>query len=424
MNGCWRDMKSSFPLWFWAATVVLLLAVASCTRQPEVQPVDTSAEQASTNLLLSESPAIPPPVIVGPSNIVPLVNPPVTSAPAPVQRFNFNWAVIESSDYKRYAANLRAIGFPEELVRAIVAADLNKHYESREAPLRLKPVPHDASPVERQRLPTASDQERMVQLRDVQREKQAALKEILGIDVPRELLRTPTSRNYEAYEYALSLLPPEKRDAVQMAQENEWMADDMKKSLDRQAYVEAYRQICEERNTVLRQILTPEEIEGFEMNSTPAATELARRTIGMEPTEAEFQAMARIAWQNWVDTGGVYGIWRAVSVPPEQIAAANERMTAALKDTLGPDRYLDYQLATSEVGQQLRNLAARYDLSRETLAQAFDLESQRDRVLKLPDPAELQSRLAELNQRMEAALGASTWQAWQDGRTRRVNLEP
>ena len=31
--------------------------------------------------------------------------------------------------------------------------------------------------------------------------------------------------------------------------------------------------------------------------------------------------MFRIAYKNWFDTGGVYGRWRAIPVPPEQIAA-------------------------------------------------------------------------------------------------------
>ena len=43
--------------------------------------------------------------------------------------------------------------------------------------------------------------------------------------VPREILRTPISRNYEAYEYAISLLPVEKRDAVQLAQETSGTQD-------------------------------------------------------------------------------------------------------------------------------------------------------------------------------------------------------
>ncbi len=359
-------------------------------------------------------------------------------APKPAARTSeraaFDWSVVETTDYKQYVANLRSLGFPEELVQAIVIADLNKLYEPREAPLRPKVVPFDAPVSQRQSKVTQEDLDRMTQLRDVQMEKQAVIKEILGIYVPREIIKTPTAMNYDAYEHALSSLPPEKRDAAQIALENEWFADSVNKHLDRASYVEVYRQTRAERNAALAAILTPEEFQRFEMNSTPAGTELARRTIGMEPTEDEFPAMFRIAWDHWVESGGVGGLWRAERVPPEQIAAADEKMNGRLMETLGADRYLDYQMATTETGQQLRNLAARYDLPRETVAQAFQLQIEADQLNKTlarssqpgnpSDHSQVQARLTELQQQTGQILGPTIWQAWTDGRNRRVKLEP
>jgi hypothetical protein len=351
----------------------------------------------------------------------------------------FDWAAVESSDYKVYAANLRALGFPEDLVRAIVIFDINALYAPREAPLRSKPVAPDAPPKERQTMPTAADADRLRQLRNIEIEKQAALKDILGIDVPRAIMRTPVSRNFEGYEFALATLPLEKRNKTQAIVEDEWLAADEIKGLDRPAFVEGYRRIREERDANLKQILTPEEFERFEMHSTPAGTHLARRTVGMEPTEAEFAAMFRIEWQNWVDTGGVFGLYRAAPVPTGQIAAADQRMVAALQSTLGPDRYLDYQMSASDTGQRLRNFAARYDLPRETLVQVFQLQMETDQLAKemararvgnLPParvpavPSRLQSRYTALQQQTEQALGVMLWQAWKDGRNVRVKLDP
>lgn len=359
-------------------------------------------------------------------------------APKPTARTSgppaFDWRVVETTDYKQYAANLRLLGFPEELVRAIVTADINKLYEPREAPLRPRVVPFDAPVSQRQSKVTQEDMDRMYQLRAVQIEKQAALKEILGIYVPREIMRTPTAMNYTAYEHALNLLPPEKRDAAQIALENEWFVDSVNKYLDRASYVDAYRHTRAERNAALAAILTPEEFQLFEMNSTPAGTELARRTIGMEPTDEEFREMFSIAVDHWVETGGVGGLWRAERVPPEQIAAADQRMDARLQELLGPERYVDYQMATTETGQQLRNLAARYDLPRETVVQVFQLQSEADQILNMitrsPQPEnptkqlQLQVRLTDLQRQSENLLGPSFWQAWMDGRNQRVKLEP
>jgi len=349
------------------------------------------------------------------------------------------WEDIESSDYKKYINGLRTAGFPEELIRAIIIADVESLYAAREERLRAKPVPHDAAVAERQAPPTAEDWDRLRQLRQVEVEKQAVLKEILGIDVPREMFRTPTSRNYEAYDYALEQIPPERREIVQAALENFWQADDELKQLDHASYVQAYRQKREEFNATALQVLTPAEFERFEMNSTPAGTELARRTTGMDPNDDEMLAMFQLAYKCWNDSGGVYGLWHAVRVPSEQIAAAEQAMETGLQQALGPDRYLDYQMAVTATGQQLRNLAARYDIPRETIAQAFALQTEADQLARTArvanatvsadgsSPAPAQSpaqKLAEVQAQLEQVLGTEVWQAWQDGRRRQVSLDP
>src|SRR5690242_13687140 len=44
---------------------------------------------------------------------------------------HFDWRMVESEDYKKYIANLRSIGCPEETIRDIITADVNKLFESR-----------------------------------------------------------------------------------------------------------------------------------------------------------------------------------------------------------------------------------------------------------------------------------------------------
>lgn len=439
-------MRASSQIWLLSVTGVLLTAanlfvarlpVSSETRagqavtgSPEILPTDQKAPVGSPSDTASSSVA----AVALPRASASKRNP-ASSTTGPA----FDWAAVESSDYKVYAANLRALGFPEDLIRAIVTFDINALYAPREAPFRSKPVAPDAPRNERQTMPTLADADRLRQLRDIEIEKQAALKDILGIDVPRPIMRTPVSRNFDGYEFALATLPSEKRNRAQAIVEDEWLAADMIKGLDRPAFVEGYRRIREERDANLKQFLTPAEFERFEMHSTPAGTHLARRTVGMEPTEAEFAAMFKIEWQNWVDTGGVYGLYRAAPVPPEQIAAADQRMVAALQSTLGSERYLDYRMAGSTTGQQLRNFAARYDLTREKLVLAFQLQAEADQLVKemararvgtfapakAPAvPSQLQTRYTVLQQQTEQVLGVTLWQAWKDGRNLRVKLDP
>src|SRR5258708_18824466 len=51
----------------------------------------------------------------------------------------FNWTQVESSDYRTYMANLRAIGCPESTIRDIIGADVTKMYMNRIAGLRPMP---------------------------------------------------------------------------------------------------------------------------------------------------------------------------------------------------------------------------------------------------------------------------------------------
>src|SRR5687767_2211955 len=48
----------------------------------------------------------------------------------------FKWSPVESSDYNEYMANLQQMGFPQELVREIIIADVNNLYAPREDPLK------------------------------------------------------------------------------------------------------------------------------------------------------------------------------------------------------------------------------------------------------------------------------------------------
>lgn len=47
----------------------------------------------------------------------------------------FHWSQIESTDYRIYIANLRAIGCPEQTIRDIISADVDSLYASRREPL-------------------------------------------------------------------------------------------------------------------------------------------------------------------------------------------------------------------------------------------------------------------------------------------------
>jgi hypothetical protein len=233
-------------------------------------------------------------------------------------------------------------------------------------------------------------------------------------------------------------LPPEKQQQALEIYEKEILLDDLNQARGLRGAEEmaAYRKVNEERDTALKELLTPDEFERFIMNATPPGSEMQRRVMGMEPTDEELLAMWKITHEQWKEQGGVFGRWRADRVPEEQIRAADEKLEKNMRETLGPDRYLDYQLATSGTGQQLKNFAARYDLPRETLSNAFHLQKEIDRLesmeqLKsrygLPNAGPSASAGRTLDQarsEMEKALGADLYNTWNEGRSLKYDLQP
>jgi hypothetical protein len=131
------------------------------------------------------------------------------------------FAAIYSRDPKQFAANLRAIGCPEETVKDILIAEVNRGYAAEEKTLRPTPADHvpfgwSAKTTEGKIL------ERRQRSAAVAREKQATLRNALGYEVPVKMPNYAMTRSDEAFEDFLKTLPPEKRVIAQQAQENYW----------------------------------------------------------------------------------------------------------------------------------------------------------------------------------------------------------
>src|SRR4030095_7544036 len=93
-----------------------------------------------------------------------------------------DWRIVESEDYKKYIANLRAIGCPEETIRDIIIADVNKLFESRR-----KEASGSTNKFEYWKVGTffteMFNEDKLKKNRELTKEKNALLKELLGIEV-------------------------------------------------------------------------------------------------------------------------------------------------------------------------------------------------------------------------------------------------
>ena len=97
----------------------------------------------------------------------------------------FNWREVESSDFRKYIANLRSIGCPEETIRDIIITDVNKLYAAKLATVtgRTKDFKFWKSGNAKTKLASESRK----QLRELQNEKRELIKDLLGVDLDQEL---------------------------------------------------------------------------------------------------------------------------------------------------------------------------------------------------------------------------------------------
>jgi hypothetical protein len=345
-------------------------STASTSQEVKAQSSATSAEAQSS----IPAPADPP-------------------APAEPQ---LSWRDLESEDYHKYIANLRAFGCPEQTIRDLVIADINKLYADREKPLKSKPQPTPDNPAgetDQQKL------DRLQKLRALQQEKRWAVKELLGIDIPLDLLPSSGSRDYHAFELAFKYLPAEKRDAVQFLQESYWQQSDALKTKypnTRSAeYVAESRQLKDTMRQELAKILTPQELEDFDLRTSTTAKQLsANLATYFRPTEEEFrqlyrasrdreEALERLAASTTQPTQPVdpnnpkaLAQQRAAERQARELArnAIVDKSNEQLKTALGEERYTEYQRSQDRTYDLLARLGTRYNLSQEAVLQAYELQ--------------------------------------------------
>ena len=295
----------------------------------------------------------------------------------------FHWREVESADYKEYIAKLRDIYCPEETIRDIIVADINKLYVAREAALKV-PGDEEAS--------TSSDRarriapfERRKQLREIQKEKNALLKELLGIDLPLDPLRGRGDRNYELFEAAFKSLPAEKRELVREIQETYWQTSDNLK--DKYAnkrtaeYIEEYKRANVERKAQLANVLTPDELDEYEMRTTNVGPNMQSSLEGFNPTEDEFKTIYRIRKAIEEPYGGLLGAGASLDVEgnvtvQDQRAYSDRQKEIAdkIKEALGPERAREYELSQDYNYRSLRQLGDRFGLAPEVVTQSYDLQ--------------------------------------------------
>lgn len=317
-----------------------------------------------------------------------------------------SWQALEASDYPAYIENLRSFGCPEETIRDIIIADIAKLYAQMRSTLRQQAqggrywLTVDKTETPQVRL----------RLRELEKEEQKLVKDLLGVELKRELSKY-TGEEFSV-ENTLSFLPAEKREQVAAMQEK---YGELTQDIHARARglllpedEEALRKIQLQRDAELAQILSPEELEGYQMRHSETANAVRESLDGFQPSEEEFQKIFRLqkAFDDQFDQplAGMDENALAMRAKAEETAAA--AWDGELQKALGPQRYAEYERTQDQEFRMLQQLGERYELPKEAINSVYDMKLAAERQKQ---QVELNANLTEQQrEQMLAAIARET----------------
>jgi hypothetical protein len=274
------------------------------------------------------------------------------------------WASLQTDDLPDLVARLRAAGFPKDVVRAIMAGLIGEQFAARRRALD----PDEASRAFwKDRSPDPRHQLAQFQL---YREQEQALRTLLGADTA-----STDPMTQARFRARFGALPPEKLDAVRQLVED----------FDRKRLELYYNtgtlnpadtgRLDRELRTALAGLLTPAELEDYDLRNSNTGRSLRNELVAFNPTEAEFRAIFKVRQAfdeqfNFSYTG----------VPSQELMArqsdARRQMLDQIKAQLGAERGAEYERATNSAYRQTSQLVARLELPADTTMKLWQVQQE------------------------------------------------
>ncbi|MBI5773072.1 MAG: hypothetical protein HZA89_04925 [Verrucomicrobia bacterium] len=321
--------------------------------------------------------------------------PRITTQILTVEKTNdFRWVQLESEDYRAYIQRLRAIGCPEQTIRDILIADIDKLMAPRlraAGPPRKEPLTY-WQPEEQELLNNFDARASLRAQRDVDFEKREIIRELMGVDLVGERMKVLGQEDY--YGRRLAFLPEEKRGQARLLLEK---FTDEEQAIRSKVWEEGepltaadtakLRQLREQQQAELTRLLSPEELRQYELWLSPSANAVRDAVYGMNASEDEFQKIYRLQKKfddAWPD-----------STPPEDADARAKweqermQMEQQIRAQLGEQRYAEFERGQDADFRELNATATRYQLPADVPATIYEIKlavlDQRAKVLA--DPA-------------------------------------
>ncbi len=343
----------------------------------------------------------------------------------------FQWASVESPDYRAYIANLRAIACPEETVRDIIIADVSKLFASRVAALYPSPKDFKFWKVE-DRANRTEERAREQKRRALDKEKGELIKELLGVDYETETARWDGRPDED--DWRTGFLSEEKQAQLKTLQ-------DKFRELERAARSEAdgggnspearakFAALRAQRESEMAQLLGPQEYEEYQLRNSWTARNMRENLASFTPSEEEFRQVFQLRKTFDEQFGFTRG--GGDDAAREQRRLAQQQLDEQVKATLGEQRWHDYQLAQDERFRDLNEFTERNQLPRSTAESVYDMRRVAEEARKKVEAdqtiaadlrtATLAALAEETRRSVSAALGEEAWKDYQRRDARWIN---
>lgn len=287
--------------------------------------------------------------------------------PAPVATSEL-WATLYTDDLPTFISRLRAAGFSPAVIRAIANAQIEARFAER---MRALAKTATDTPFWKTESPVVASQQLSDATTQIYRERSRLLRELLGHQALADNVADAKAAQRRQY----GDLSKEKIDVVNRVSDDyaEMIAQaraamrnvTLPEDLETIAFLER------EKKADLATILTPEELEAYEMRSSTLTARLRTAMTLLDASEDEFRAIYRIQlpFNEIINPTGGIGSTDAM----EKRRTAQETMDAQLQAALGDARFTEYRRASNNEYQQLTRLGARENIPAEAMNRAFDL---------------------------------------------------
>jgi hypothetical protein len=323
-----------------------------------------------------------------------------------------DWAAIRSTDWKQYVKNLRGAGCPEETVRDIIFAEVNKSYAARWRSTN----GDDGKKYWVSKREGWWGHTKQKQFNVLEREKKELIQELLGVDADAQL-RKYLVLNYDASIEVrqLDFLPADRKDKINQALDKDdkaiqavWLKQEPGGSLPQAAQHEL-NVVMQQRKDDLAKMLSSAELEEYDLRNSPLAKDLRRQLYGFDATEKEFRGIFE-AQKALHDKFADIPYNSNDDKTSEARAVAAETAEKQIRDALGEKRYGDYLRAKSTQYQQLLSFTDEFELSKDIANQAYEIiERAGERLKQLQEDTNLsaeqrQARVAAVEEETDEAL--------------------